>query len=40
MSDIFKITKDERRANALANMAKNRYLTLKELKEPYRILEE
>jgi hypothetical protein len=40
MSEIFKITKDERRANALANMAKNRYLTLKELKEPYRILEE
>jgi len=40
MSEIFKITKDERRAGALINMARNRYLTLKELKEPYRILEE
>ena len=40
MSEIFKITKDERRAVALINMARNRYLTLKELKEPYRILEE
>jgi hypothetical protein len=40
MSEIFKITKDERRANALINMAKNRYLSIKELKEPYRILEE
>jgi hypothetical protein len=40
MSEIFKITKDERRAGALIHMAKNRYLTLKELKEPYRLLEE
>jgi hypothetical protein len=40
MSDIFKITKDERRANALINLARNRYLSIKELKEPYRILEE
>jgi hypothetical protein len=40
MSEIFKITKDERRANALTNMARNRFLTIKELKEPYRIIEE
>lgn len=32
MSDIFKISKDEKRANALVDMAKNRYLTLNELK--------
>lgn len=40
MSEIFKITKDERRANALTDMAKNRYANMKELKEPYRIIEE
>ena len=40
MSEIFRITKDERRANALIKMAGNRYLTIKELKEPYRVLEE
>jgi hypothetical protein len=40
MTEIFKITKDERRANALVEMAKNRYSNLKELKEPYRIIEE
>jgi hypothetical protein len=40
MSDIFKITKDERRAKALKDLAKNRYSNIKELKEPYRIIEE
>ena len=40
MSDIFKITKDERRARALIDLARNRYLTISELKEPYRIIEE
>lgn len=40
MSEIFKITKDERRANALIDMAKNRYATINELKEPYRVIEE
>ena len=40
MRDIFKITKDERRANALIDMAKNRYTNMDELKEPYRIIEE
>lgn len=40
MSEIFRISKDERRGNALKELAKNRYLTIKELKEPYRIIEE
>lgn len=40
MDEIFKITKDERRANALKEMAKNRFLNMTSLKEPYRILEE
>jgi hypothetical protein len=40
MSDIFKITKDERRAKALTDLARKRYLTINELKEPYRIIEE
>jgi len=40
MSDIFKITKDERKARALIDLARNRYLTISELKEPYRIIEE
>jgi len=40
MNEIFKITKDERRAKALTDLARNRYLTINELKEPYRIIEE
>ena len=40
MEEIFKITKDERRANALKEMAKNRFSNMSSLKEPYRILEE
>lgn len=40
MSEIFKVTKDERRAQALKDLAKNRYKTINELKEPYRIIEE
>jgi hypothetical protein len=40
MNDIFKITKDERRAKALTDLARNRYLTINELKESYRIIEE
>jgi hypothetical protein len=40
MNDIFKITKDERRAKALTDLARKRYLTISELKEPYRIIEE
>jgi len=38
--EIFKISKDERRSNALKYLAKNRYSHLNELKEPYRIIEE
>lgn len=38
--DIFKISKDERRAKALIELAKNRYNNLKSLKEYYRVLEE
>lgn len=40
MDELFRITKDERRANALKEMAKERYQTIHSLKEPYRILEE
>ena len=40
MEEIFKITKDERRAKALRVMAENRFSTMSSLKEPYRILEE
>ena len=40
MNDIFKITKDERRAKALTDLARKRYLTINELKEPYRLIEE
>ena len=40
MDEIFKITKDERRANALKEMAKNRFANMSSLKEPYRIIEE
>jgi len=40
MNEVFKITKDERRAKALKDLAKNRYSNIKELKEPYRIIEE
>ncbi len=40
MEEIFKITKDERRAKALKMMAENRFSTMSSLKEPYRILEE
>lgn len=40
MEGIFKITKDERRAQALKNLAKNRYSNISSLKEPYKILEE
>lgn len=40
MEEIFKITKDERRAKALKLMAENRFSTISSLKEPYRIVEE
>lgn len=40
MDEIFKITKDEKRAKALIEMAQERYRTINNLKEPYRILEE
>jgi len=40
MSEIFKISKDERRASALKEMAKDRFLKMSSLKEPYRIIEE
>jgi len=36
MNNLVKITKDERRAKALTDLARNRYLTISELKEPYR----
>ena len=39
MNDIFKITKDEKRANALIEMAKDRYKNMN-FKEPYRTIEE
>ena len=39
MSEIFKITKDEKRANALIEMAKDRYKNMN-FKEPYRMIEE
>lgn len=38
--EIFKISKDERRSNALKSLAKNRKTHIQELKEPYRIIEE
>jgi seryl-tRNA synthetase len=40
MEEIFKITKDEKRANALKEMAKDRLKNMSSLKEPYRIIEE
>lgn len=40
MDEIFKISKDERRAKALKEMAKNRLSNIYSLKEPYRIIEE
>jgi hypothetical protein len=40
MDEIFKITKDERRAKALKEMAQNRFSNMNSLKEPYRIIEE
>jgi len=39
MTDIFKITKDEKRADALIEMAKDRYKNMN-FKEPYRVIEE
>ena len=39
MNDIFKITPDEKRAEALIEMAKDRYKNMN-FKEPYRIIEE
>ena len=38
--ELIKISKDERRANALIEMAKERYKTITELKAPYRVIEE
>ena len=38
--EIFRITKDEKRAKALKDMAKNRFENMSLFKEPYRILEE
>lgn len=40
MSDLFRISKDERRASALKEMAKERLEKINILKEPYRRLEE
>lgn len=40
MTEIFRITKDERRAKALNEMARNRYISISELREPYRVIEE
>jgi hypothetical protein len=40
MEEIFKITKDERRAKALKDMAQDRFSKMSSLKEPYRIIEE
>lgn len=39
MNEIFKITKDEKKANALIEMAKDRYKNMN-FREPYRIIEE
>ncbi len=39
MDDIFRISKDEKRAKALKDMARDRYKNL-DFKEPYRIIEE
>ena len=39
MDDIFRISKDEKRAEALKEMAKDRYSNM-DFKEPYRIIEE
>ena len=38
--EIFKISPDERRSDALKRLAENRKIHLKDLKEPYRIIEE
>jgi len=40
MDDVFRISKDPRRAGALKEMAQDRFRTIVNLKEPYRILEE
>lgn len=40
MEDLIKISKDEKRSKALKEMAVERYATMHNLKEPYRILEE
>jgi hypothetical protein len=40
MEEIFKITKDERRAKALREMAQDRFSNMSNFKEPYRIIEE
>jgi alkanesulfonate monooxygenase SsuD/methylene tetrahydromethanopterin reductase-like flavin-dependent oxidoreductase (luciferase family) len=40
MEEIFKITKDERRAKALKEMALDRFSKMSDFKEPYRVVEE
>jgi len=40
MNEVFKISKDEKRAMALKEMAKDRFSKMSSLKEPYRIIEE
>ena len=40
MEDIIKISPDNKRAKALKEMALERYSTIRELKIPYRIIEE
>jgi len=40
MDDIVRISKDIRRANGLREMAKERFNSIGELKQPYRIVEE
>ena len=40
MNEVFKISKDEKRARALKEMAKDRYEKMSDFKEPYRIIEE
>ncbi|MDD5192760.1 MAG: hypothetical protein PHH54_00925 [Candidatus Nanoarchaeia archaeon] len=40
MDDIFKISNDEKRANALKEMAEDRLSSINSFKEPYRIIEE
>lgn len=40
MRDVFKISKEEKRAKALKEMAEDRFSKMSELKEPYRIIEE